>query len=141
MHQLVYVSAAAQPMTEPELNGILEASRRNNARDGVTGMLLHIDGGFLQVLEGPREIVQHTFGRILLDTRHRGISILVEQNAVGRVFGRWNMGFLEPSETLAPDVFVISKQALAHAVPPEKAQHIATLIRTFYRINTADRAA
>ena len=54
MHQLVYVSAASWAMSNAELNEILDVSRRNNRQSGVTGMLLHLDRGFLQVLEGPK---------------------------------------------------------------------------------------
>ena len=100
MHQLVYVSAASWAMSNDDLNGILDASRRNNGRDGVTGMLLYIDGGFLQVLEGPKAAVERIFAHIRRDSRHNALRVLIEQETDERQFGGWSMGFerLEPGQ-------------------------------------------
>nr|QQZ51135.1 BLUF domain-containing protein [Phenylobacterium glaciei] len=50
MHSLSeYGAACAHPS---ELDAILAASHRNNRRCGVTGMLCHYEGSFLQFLEG-----------------------------------------------------------------------------------------
>ncbi|MCK7501422.1 MAG: BLUF domain-containing protein [Comamonadaceae bacterium] len=49
----IYASAAAQPLDAAVPARMLEASRANNRRLGITGMLLYADGSFFQVLEGP----------------------------------------------------------------------------------------
>jgi hypothetical protein len=43
---------------------ILETSRRNNARDGLSGLLLLGGRRFLQVLEGPKDALDQAYARI-----------------------------------------------------------------------------
>ena len=52
MIALVYVSAARKLFDEAELSALLTQCRANNARLGVTGVLLYADGNFMQALEG-----------------------------------------------------------------------------------------
>ncbi len=49
---LIYCSAAARPLSREELATLLSRARASNARLGITGMLLHSDGSFFQILEG-----------------------------------------------------------------------------------------
>lgn len=93
MLQIVYISTARQPMTEQGLEEILAASRRNNGRDGVTGLLLAGGRRFLQALEGPGENVLSTYGRICADRRHGAIVQLGCRNVEDRQFGDWSMAF------------------------------------------------
>ncbi len=50
---LIYTSAATTEPSTAALVDILSASRRNNSRVSVTGMLLYTQDTFFQVLEGP----------------------------------------------------------------------------------------
>ena len=88
MLQIVYISSAVGTVdTAP----ILAASRRNNARDGLTG-LLYADGRrFLQVLEGEAEAVERTLERISADPRHRAVVVLSCRDIAAREFGTWAM--------------------------------------------------
>ncbi len=58
MFFLVYVSSAVRPFSRVDLDDLLATSRANNARVGITGMLLYKDGNFMQVLEGDEEAVR-----------------------------------------------------------------------------------
>jgi hypothetical protein len=91
--RLIYLSYASGPMDEDELSAILAASRRNNERDGLTGLLLYHEGRFLQCLEGPKEVLMRTLIRIRLDSRHRGVHVLLDEEKEGRLFAGWQMGF------------------------------------------------
>jgi hypothetical protein len=71
MRQLLYVSNAARDIAPRALDAILSASRANNVLLGITGLLLHIDGGFLQILEGDERAVRELYARIAADRRHR----------------------------------------------------------------------
>ncbi|MCC6392753.1 MAG: BLUF domain-containing protein [Bryobacterales bacterium] len=93
MTQLIYVSSASHPMEKRELNALLEVTRRNNERDGITGTLVYSEGNFLEVLEGDTEAVHETFRRILKDTRHGGILVLSERKIKEREFAGWSMGW------------------------------------------------
>jgi hypothetical protein len=95
MLQLTYISSAS-PGAAVDPQPILATSRRNNARDGITG-LLYFDGvRFLQVLEGPDAQVRAAVDRIRADTRHRAIVILSQRQIQMREFGNWDMAHYGP---------------------------------------------
>lgn len=90
---LVYVSSAVESFSKEDLLALLSISRRNNVRDGVTGMLLYKQGNFMQVLEGEETKVRALHHRIQNDPRHRGLITLFQQHTEARQFGGWAMGF------------------------------------------------
>lgn len=92
-YYLMYVSYATRPFSQNELKDLLETSRRNNQVRDVTGMLLYIDGKFLQVLEGPKEAVHQIFNVIKLDTRHKRVNVIIEGKLKKRNFDAWYMSF------------------------------------------------
>ncbi len=98
LYRLVYTSRNLLPGGEDEqsaaVGGILAASKRNNARVGVTGALLFNAGSFAQVLEGPRAAVETTFERIQRDMRHSDVSVLQCERVVARGFPNWSMAFV-----------------------------------------------
>lgn len=106
MISIVYVSAARHAFTPVELEVLLEKSRANNRRDGVSGVLVYRDGDFLQVLEGPEEAVRRTYDRIAQDPRHGGVIVLDESPITQRNFGDWSMGFRRVNAAERPDGFV-----------------------------------
>ena len=59
--RMVCSSAKSDTCDDAEVNAFLEETRANNAAHDVTGMLLHTETRFLQVLEGPEEAVAATF--------------------------------------------------------------------------------
>lgn len=93
MYHLLYASAAAQPFSKQDLVDLLKKAREKNQRLGITGMLLHKDGDFMQLLEGERQAVQNLFHVICADPRHRGTLVLLEQESPHRLFEDWSMGF------------------------------------------------
>ncbi len=100
---LVYVSSATEPFSNEDLLALLTTSRRNNVRDGVTGMLLYRQGNFMQVLEGAEEKVRALHQRIQNDPRHRGLITLLQQRTEARQFGGWAMGFRNLSDPTLPE--------------------------------------
>lgn len=140
LRQLVYVSAATGSPDDKELNAILEASHRNNSGADVTGMLLYIDKGFLQILEGPPDRVEEIYQRILRDPRHTAQRVVVDKQTDERLFGQWSMGFDHPSaQRISSDsTFAITRDVIANAVSSPKAVEIAALLRAFYRVNDRD---
>ena len=91
--QLVYVSTATQRFTEADLLALLGVSRKNNEPVGISGLLLHRDGNFIQVLEGEEEVVLKTQARIAKDPRHSGIITILKAPIVQRTFTDWSMAF------------------------------------------------
>jgi len=101
MFRMVYVSTATGPMDGPALEALLRVARANNARLGVTGVMLYHDGSFLQILEGPRAAVQALYARIAGDQRHGGVIQLLATPITERAFPDWQMG-LVPLDDLDP---------------------------------------
>ena len=140
MRQLIYVSAAAWRLGPKDLDDILGAARRTNPAHGVTGMLLYIDLGFFQILEGPADGVERVYHKILKDRRHTAQRILVDEAVSERLFSRWSMGFdkPDPRRNQAGDIFTATQQSIEAKVPLEKAVVAARLIRTFYAVNAGE---
>lgn len=91
--QLVYASAATVEFDQEDLVELLRRARENNESLGVTGMLLFHDGSFIQVLEGPPDVVDALFSKIASDPRHGDTTLIYRGQKTERCFGRWSMGF------------------------------------------------
>jgi hypothetical protein len=100
----VYVSSAVRLFSNEELVELLEHSRKKNAADDITGMLLYKDGNFMQFLEGPRKNVCALLDTIKGDPRHRGMIILLQSEHDERDFSEWSMGFKTLKNDVLPEV-------------------------------------
>lgn len=89
---VVYVSAATRHLEPAELVGIIDVSRRNNARQGINGLLLHHEGNFMQALEGPETQILALVESMKRDPRHDGMIVMVQQAIEKRYFPDWAMG-------------------------------------------------
>jgi hypothetical protein len=101
---IVYTSSARTPFSDGDLAMLLMNSRANNRRLGLTGMLLHRQGHFLQVLEGPENAVIDRFTVIAADRRHTDLRTLIEEPIVSRAFPDWTMGYHASVDTAAGDL-------------------------------------
>ncbi|PRA80380.1 BLUF domain-containing protein [Microbacterium sp. MYb66] len=90
---LVYTSTASQPFRETALEQLLAVCRRLNDARGITGMLLHRDGRFIQVLEGHPDTVADLVDVIRDDSRHHDLRVLMEESIAERRFPDWTMGY------------------------------------------------
>ena len=79
---------------------IIGTAIRRNREVGLTGLLLTVQGHFIQALEGNIEVVRTTYARISMDPRHHDLHIISQGPAERRLFGEWNMcaGALAPSD-------------------------------------------
>lgn len=91
LEQWMYASNCIKP-DETTLEAILEAARRHNKENGITGMLFYSGGRFLQVLEGECEAVRETYERIAKDPRHNDLVVLTRDKVEQRDFENWTMG-------------------------------------------------
>lgn len=98
LYRLVYASKNLIVGTDADatiqIDQILESSRRNNPRAGVTGALMFNGGAFAQVLEGPQKGVEDTFERIQRDIRHGDVTVLECGPVDARNFDTWSMAFV-----------------------------------------------
>lgn len=93
--QLGYVSTQSWPLSAAELLDLLNTARTTNEQLGISGVLLHREESFFQVIEGEREAVLALFEKIVKDPRHKRVEVLFEDAASAREFADWRMGFLE----------------------------------------------
>lgn len=93
MFHIIYVSEASHPLNRQELLALHARAREKNRVAGITGMLIHKDGRFAQVLEGNEATVRQLFETIRKDDRHGDVKILMEGPIAQREFADWSMGF------------------------------------------------
>ena len=119
----LYASRFATPLAASALDEILEQSRKNNPKRGITGLLCHTHDSFVQVVEGGREQISELLRSIYLDDRHQHMTILSFEEITERRFGNWTMGrvnvdsvntavLLKYSEKAALDPFTCSSHAM-----------------------------
>lgn len=96
LETIVYASSAVRALDEPALRELLDVSRSRNAEVGVTGMLIHAHGGFLQQIEGERDALAPVWESIRADSRHTDIRLFSHRTVEARRFEGWWMGFVAP---------------------------------------------
>lgn len=95
---LAYFSSATTIMSADILQGIVAQAQRNNALKGVTGMLCHYDGSFLQFLEGDEAAVSEIYAAICRDPRHTGLMEVYRGEISERIFGEWTMAVVKADD-------------------------------------------
>jgi len=93
VRRIIYCSQASSDISPDELVALLELSRLNNSRDGLSGMLLYCSQSFLQVLEGDSATLDATYDRIRADDRHMNLRLLLDAEVAEPLFPDWTMGF------------------------------------------------
>ena len=97
MIQVIYASAATEAFTTDALKHLLAKARARNTLHGITGMLVHHEGSFLQILEGPEAAVDQVMQSICRDSRHQRTRVLHRGVIQTREFDTWSMGFVDNS--------------------------------------------
>jgi hypothetical protein len=93
MYRIIYMSSSVKLLEENEIDSLLKHSRRSNINYDITGVLLYIEGDFLQVIEGEEDVITNLFEKIKKDSRHKGIICLFSENVKEKQFSDWSMGF------------------------------------------------
>ncbi|MBX2818805.1 MAG: BLUF domain-containing protein [Rhodothermaceae bacterium] len=122
IYTLVYISFAAGGLREKELSEILEASRRNNQKRGITGLLLYAEGNIIQVLEGNQEEVEALYEKIGLDERHERITRLFAGHSETRLFSEWSMAYKRMSLSTIKEILPRMDEMLAGDISPKEAK-------------------
>ncbi|MCZ8253176.1 MAG: BLUF domain-containing protein [Hylemonella sp.] len=93
-YQLIYSSVSSTPMQSEDLQDILKRAQDNNARQGITGALVYVDGFFLQILEGSMESVCRLMEKIAGDIRHETVTVLQAGEVADASFSDWTMAYV-----------------------------------------------
>ncbi|RYY14694.1 MAG: BLUF domain-containing protein [Cytophagaceae bacterium] len=99
MIHIAYMSRAVHPLSDQELQELLDQCRHANASHHVTGVLFYSHGNIAQLIEGEAEVLEPLFERIARDGRHSHVRKLVDRSINTRSFAEWSMAFhpLEPA--------------------------------------------
>lgn len=140
MRQLLYVSSIARGLNPADLDDILSVSRANNSLLGVTGLLLQIESGFLQVLEGEERTLRDLYLRIQADRRHVQPQLLLDRAVEDRAFAGWSMGFERPTPDNAETagMFGVTSEAIQGRLSPQAGRVVMVMLETFYRVHRDD---
>jgi hypothetical protein len=90
--RLLYASRAAEPVTSELIDSILRSSHAHNPALGITGVLCYGGDVYMQVLEGGRSAVNGLYNKIVRDSRHREVMLLLYEEIAERCFAGWTMG-------------------------------------------------
>lgn len=100
MFAVVYASRATKEISPVEIDRLLVSARTNNARLGVSGVLLYGRKQFFQYFEGTREGIDEVYERVRQSSLHTDIVELENTPITQRLFNRWFMGFAEAPESV-----------------------------------------
>ncbi|HEX8507153.1 MAG TPA: BLUF domain-containing protein [Hymenobacter sp.] len=93
MNHIVYMSRAVRPLSDEDLQQLLDQCRRDNGTRQVTGVLFYSHGNIAQLIEGDPEILAPLFDKISHDGRHSNVVKLVDKPISARSFSEWSMAF------------------------------------------------
>jgi len=88
---LIYTSAHVQPLSQAEVDALIEQSRESNRRNGITGILFYVGGCFMQVVEGEPRAIGELYAKLLRDPRHTRVTLIIQEAIQHRFFGDWTM--------------------------------------------------
>ena len=135
--RLTYASRASEWLSREDLRHIAETAQRRNRDLGITGLLLYVEGDFLQVLEGPGVAVEGVYAIIEADPRNRWVTRLATERILRRAFEDWSMGCFEVGlEDIDGESFFV----LGNGEPrirPRFAGDFSVFLEQFYTRNRA----
>ncbi len=94
LYQMIYFSIKNTNCPQ-DLDDIIEASKRNNGRDQLTGCLFMHDRYFFQIVEGRRPVLSRLLERLYKDPRHRDLTVASFSGIDNRAFEQWEMHLLD----------------------------------------------
>lgn len=96
--RLTYVSRYNTSNANIEVARILEQARRNNERNGITGVLVINEDYFLQSIEGARPVINELLRELVKDSRHFSLQIIECREVEERRWNKWSMKYLTPND-------------------------------------------
>ncbi|QJD79424.1 BLUF domain-containing protein [Spirosoma rhododendri] len=138
---ITYFSSAVETTTEQIVVDIVDFSRDKNARLGITGVLLYINGHIVQVLEGQQQAVEALYNSIQADPRHTDVRTVIHRPITQRLFSHWYMGY----ETLTTHQYAEVQDIISIDPQHESAWDIdqpvvVRMLRGFFDLNSRQRA-
>ncbi len=93
-YAICYVSTSDQSLSKNDLEELFNYTANKNNQSGISGILLHNDGNFLQYFEGEEsQIKELYYSKIMQDVRHKNVMTLFESKISNQYFQGYEAGF------------------------------------------------
>lgn len=93
MIHIIYMSRAAQDMSDRDLQSMLDNYRHLNTERNITGILFYSNGHIAQIMEGEAAVLEPLYEKISRDSRHTNVTKLAHKTIDHRSFAEWSMAF------------------------------------------------
>jgi hypothetical protein len=117
--QLIYASTATKAFSAEALRALPTKARAHNTTEDISGMLLHVDGAFFQVLEGEATAVHRLFAKIAGDDRHSKVLLLLERGSPSGTSrtGVWGSSTRPGEARCCPAIATTRGSRISSAIP------------------------
>jgi len=99
-----YMSHQSRVMSSEDINKLLFQIREKNKRLAITGLLLLIQGKFVQYIEGPKSEIKNVYESIKNDPRHNELLLLDNGEIEERQFQDWSMAYKKINDFTVQDL-------------------------------------
>ncbi len=131
-YRLIYKSIASPHVTDADFRTIAMFSSIRNKQDNISGLLLHVNGRIMQVLEGPETAVKRLYSNIEKDPRHRDVEVVMSERADQPYFQKWSMGYRPmESEAQMDAFFELNTRNLEDAIPDAASEDMRRVVGEF----------
>ncbi len=98
------MSYQSRIMSKKSIEDFLFQVREKNKSLTITGILLLIQGKFVQYIEGPAEEIDKVYTSISKDSRHTDMILLDSGDLKERQFENWSMAYKEVTDKQIKDI-------------------------------------
>jgi len=99
-----YMSNQSQVLTNQDIESLLFQIREKNKRLAITGILLLIQGKFVQYIEGKSTEIDEVYDSIKKDSRHNELILLDSGKLESRQFNDWSMAYKKVGDQEIKDI-------------------------------------
>ena len=128
-HTLCYISKQKDSLSSSNLEDLFQFVVETNTTLNISGVLLHNNNFFLQVLEGDKDSIQDLFAKIRRDQRHHELLLILNQKVENRIFNNYEATFsvLKSRE----DIERLNNYLSTASFKDKYSENIKTLIEPF----------
>lgn len=98
------MSVQSQVLTNQDIENMLFQIREKNKRLAITGILLLIQGKFIQYIEGQSTEIDEVYDSIKKDSRHNELILLDSGKLKTRQFKDWSMAYKKVGDEEIKDI-------------------------------------
>ena len=114
--RVIYTSLSdVQGPVLDEMRRIRDHALRNNAVQGIRVALLHLNGAFVEWIEGPEDGIDALLARVVDDSRHHGMKVVHRSFGRPRLFRPWIGSIVQSPESAKQFAQRVFKEAENHA--------------------------